>query len=110
MADTLKTYSSVDGFIIDLSGSLRRETERVAAEAVHRATITRSTIEQAKAMLMGTLRISSDVAFGVLIAYSQKCNVKISSIAADLVEMAGDQQKAGLLGSFLDALKGVARA
>jgi hypothetical protein len=61
-------------------------------------------------MLMGTLRISSDVAFEVLIAYSQQCNVKISSIAADLVEMAGDQQKAGLLGSFIDALKGVARA
>lgn len=97
----------VDGFIIDLSGTLRRETERVADEAVHRATITRSTIEQAKGILMGRLGICSDVAFGLLIAHSQRRNVKISSIAADLIELAGDQQKAGLLGSFIDALKGV---
>lgn len=100
----------IDGFIIDLSGTLRRETERVAGEAVQRATITRSTIEQAKGILMGTLHIGSDVAFELLVTYSQHGNLKISSIAADLVDMAGDQQKAELLDSFIAALNGVFRA
>jgi hypothetical protein len=95
---------AVDGFIIDLTSTLRWETERASREAVEGAIGTRSTIEQAKGILMGILRIGSDAAFDLLSTHSQHTNIKVSSTAADLVQLANNPHQAALLDTFVQEL------
>jgi hypothetical protein len=95
---------AVDGFIIDLTSTLHWETERAAREAVEGAIGTRSTIEQAKGILMGILRIGSDAAFDLLAIYSQHTNIKLSSTAADLVQLANNPNQLALLDTFVQEL------
>jgi hypothetical protein len=96
---------SVDGFIFDLTTTLQSETERAAREAVEGALGTRSTIEQAKGILMGFLRIGSAAAFDLLAAHSQQTNIKLSSTAADLVELANNPHQIALLDAFVGELQ-----
>jgi hypothetical protein len=98
------TLRVVDGFIIDLTSTMHWETERASREAVEGAIGTRSTIEQAKGILMGALRIRSDAAFQLLATYSQQTNIKVASTAADLVQLANNPQQHALLRTFIDEL------
>jgi hypothetical protein len=95
----------VDGFILDLTATLHSETERAAREAVEGALGTRSTIEQAKGILMGFLRIGSEAAFDLLATHSQQTNIKVASTAADLVELANNPQQIALLDTFIAELQ-----
>lgn len=95
---------SADGFIIDLTSTLHWETERASREAVEGAIGTRSTIEQAKGILMGILRIGSDAAFNLLATHSQHTNIKVASTAADLVQLANDPHQIALLDAFVEEL------
>jgi len=95
----------VDGFILDLTATLHSETERAAREAVEGALGTRSTIEQAKGILMGFLRISSEAAFDLLATHSQHTNIKLASTAADLVELANNPHQIALLDTFVAELQ-----
>lgn len=97
--------SAVEGFIVDLTSTLHWETERAAREAVAGALGTRSTIEQAKGILMGILRIGSVDAFNLLATYSQATNIKVASTAADLVQLANSPQQAALLDTFVQELR-----
>jgi hypothetical protein len=97
--------SAVEGFIVDLTSTLHWETERAAREAVAGALGTRSTIEQAKGILMGILRIGSEDAFDLLSTYSQETNIKVASTAADLVQLANSPQQAALLDTFVQELR-----
>ncbi|MFP3461856.1 PAS and ANTAR domain-containing protein [Arthrobacter globiformis] len=96
---------AVEGFIVDLTSTLHWETEQAAREAVEGALGTRSTIEQAKGILMGVLRIGSDAAFELLAKYSQDTNIKVASTAADLVQLANSPQQAALLDTFVQELQ-----
>lgn len=96
---------AVEGFIVDLTSTLHWETERAAREAVEGALGTRSTIEQAKGILMGILRIGSGAAFDLLARYSQATNIKVSSTAADLVRLANGPEEAALLDAFVQELR-----
>jgi hypothetical protein len=96
---------AVEGFIVDLTSTLQWETERAAREAVEGALGTRSTIEQAKGILMGILRIGSQAAFDLLAKYSQDTNIKVASTAADLVHLANNPQQAALLDTFVQELQ-----
>lgn len=99
------TLVAVDGFIIDLTSTLHWETERASREAVEGATVTRSTIEQAKGILMGALRIGSDAAFHLLATYSQHTNIKVASTATDLVQLANSPHQHALLDTFIEELR-----
>ena len=64
--------------------------EQVAAlveeiEHLRKAMESRATIEQAKGVLMATMRIGPDAAFSVLVAASQRENRKLREIAERLV-------------------------
>ncbi|MFC9354627.1 PAS and ANTAR domain-containing protein [Arthrobacter sp. NPDC057013] len=96
---------AVEGFIVDLTSTLHWETERAAREAVAGALGTRSTIEQAKGILMGVLRIGSEAAFDLLARHSQDTNIKVASTAADLVQLANSPQQAALLDTFVQELR-----
>ena len=90
---------------MDLTSTLHWETERAAREAVEGALGTRSTIEQAKGILMGTLRIGSEAAFDLLAQYSQDTNIKVANTAADLVRLANSPEQAALLDAFVRELQ-----
>ena len=96
---------AVEGFIVDLTSTLHWETERAAREAVEGALGTRSTIEQAKGILMGILRIGSEAAFELLAQYSQHTNIKVASTAADLIRLANSPEQAALLDAFVQELQ-----
>ena len=99
------SLSAVEGFIVDLTSTLQWETEKAAREAVAGALGTRSTIEQAKGILMGILRIGSEAAFDLMAKYSQDTNIKVASTAADLVQLANSPQPAALLDAFVQELR-----
>ena len=99
------SLSAVEGFIVDLTSTLHWETEKAAREAVAGALGTRSTIEQAKGILMGILRIGSEAAFDLMAKYSQDTNIKVASTAADLVQLANSPQPAALLETFVQELR-----
>ena len=96
---------AVEGFMVDLTSTLHWETERAAREAVEGALGTRSTIEQAKGILMGILRIGSEAAFELLAQYSQDTNIKVASTAADLIRLANSPDQAALLDAFVGELQ-----
>ncbi|HEY8702203.1 MAG TPA: PAS and ANTAR domain-containing protein [Arthrobacter sp.] len=88
--DAAGNVTAVDGLMLDLTATLRQETEETAHDAVERATATRRVIDQARGILMGRLLISSDAAFQLLIDYSSHRNVKIWVVAADLLNRFDD--------------------
>ncbi len=59
------------------------------AEGLQKAMESRATIEQAKGILMASRRCSADQAFQMLIAASQRSNVKIRDLAARIVASSG---------------------
>jgi hypothetical protein len=96
--------SHIAGFVVDLTMTLRRETEQFARAAVSAANASRSTIEQAKGILMGALHISAEDAFNLLVSHSQHSNIKLARTAAALVDLANNAKDPALLDSFIQAL------
>ncbi|WP_311379814.1 PAS and ANTAR domain-containing protein [Arthrobacter sp. ISL-48] len=87
VTDAEGSVIAVDGLMLDLTATLRRETEQTAHDAVEGATATRTVIDQARGILMGRLLISSDAAFQLLVGYSSHRNRKICVVAADLLRL-----------------------
>lgn len=79
------TLVAMEGYLIDLTPDVRRETHTAADRAVAAATEHRSTIEQAKGVLMGVFAIDADSAFSMLRWFSQQYNIKVSLLATRLV-------------------------
>jgi hypothetical protein len=102
--DDTGRLSRIDGFVIDLTRTLKRETEQVARAAVAAASASRSTIDQAKGILMGALHIGSDAAFNLLVRYSQYANIKLARTAADLVRLANNAKEPAMLDGFIKEL------
>jgi AmiR/NasT family two-component response regulator len=59
-------------------------------ESLQKAMESRAVIEQAKGVLMSTMRIGADAAFAVLVAASQRENVKLRDIATRIAEAQSD--------------------
>jgi hypothetical protein len=102
--DECGRLSHIDAFIIDLTRTLQKETEAYARAAVAAANASRSTIEQAKGILMGALHIGSEEAFKLLVSHSQHSNIKLARTAADLVDLANSAKDPALLDGFIQAL------
>ena len=88
IVDAAGKVTAIEGVTVDLTSTLRRETEETAREAVAGATSTRSVIDQARGILMGQLKMNSDDAFQVLVSTSSHRNVKLVVVAAELVKLA----------------------
>lgn len=80
------TWTSLDGYYIDLTDDFRAESERHANDAVAASSESRAVIEQAKGSLMLAYGLDEDQAFAMLNWWSSHRNVKVRDLAARLVE------------------------
>lgn len=76
------------GFTVDVSRAVDAASRHAAAEAIRGTYASRELIEQAKGVLMGLLGVTAVEAFGILSSRSQNSNVKLATVAAQLVEAA----------------------
>jgi PAS domain S-box-containing protein len=74
------------GFYIDITDGEYADLQRRLAEELQTILPTRSIIEQAKGMLMALYAVNEDAAFAILRWRSQQLNVKLSTVAARLVD------------------------
>ncbi|HLN78453.1 MAG TPA: PAS and ANTAR domain-containing protein [Nocardioidaceae bacterium] len=86
----------VRGYMVDVTGSKRGQTARDIDEAVRRSAESRGTIEQAKGVLMATLSVDADTAFGMLKRHSQNSNIKLRDLAQILLTTLHDMRQRGL--------------
>ncbi len=100
--DTSGTLVEVRGYMVDVTGSKRGQTARDIDEAVRRSAESRGTIEQAKGIVMATLGVDADEAFGLLKRASQNANIKLRDLAQTLVSTLAEMRGAGM-----DSLKAV---
>jgi len=84
------TVEQVLGFFVDLTAVRRDETNREVEEALLRIAEHRSTIEQAKGIVMLATGCDPDRAFEVLREASTNGNVKLRHVAHGLVEAVGE--------------------
>jgi hypothetical protein len=110
LIDAAGQVTAVDGMMVDLTLTLRRETEKIARDAVAGATATRTVIDQARGILMGRLLIGSEQAFQLLVDYSSRRNLKVCVVSAQLVQLADGPQAAELLDPAIRALQTFALA
>jgi len=100
--DASGTLVEVRGYMVDVTGSKRGQTARDIDEAVRRSAESRGTIEQAKGIVMATLGVDADEAFGLLKRASQNANIKLRDLAQTLVSTLAEMRGAGM-----DSLKAV---
>lgn len=91
------TVIAIRGFTIDLSRSVESETRAAAAEAIRATYASREVIEQAKGIIMGFRAVTAAEAFRFLAARSQNTNVKLATVASQLVEAASQGQAVEVL-------------
>lgn len=90
--------------MVDLTGTVRHETEQAACDAVAGATASRSDIDQARGILMGRLLISGEEAFNLLVSCSSHTNVKVATLSAGLVDIANSHQAPNVLDNVIRKL------
>ena len=74
--------------MVDLTTTVQKETEQICREAVEAANVHLGVIEQAKGILMGASKAGADEAFRMLIAGSNRSNVKLALLAQRITETA----------------------
>ena len=84
--DSAGRLTGLRGYMVDLTGPVRRTTAIEVEEAVSALDQTRPAIEQVKGALMLTFGIDPDGAFEVLRRYSQITNVKVRDLARTLAD------------------------
>jgi hypothetical protein len=97
--------SSITGIMVDLTSTVRAETERVTSDAVAGAVRNRAVIERARGILMGRLSIDADAAFALLRVHSNHTNKKLAAIASHVVGLAEDTSNAASLTAFIHDLQ-----
>ena len=75
----------INGFMVDITGSFRRDLAESTHAAVEAAGASRAAIDQAKGALMLVYGMDEDAAFNLLRWYSQRSNVKLRDLADTLV-------------------------
>ncbi|HSN38353.1 MAG TPA: ANTAR domain-containing protein, partial [Arthrobacter sp.] len=96
---------SITGIMVDLTSTVRAETERATRDAVAGAVRARAVIERAVGILMGRLSIGADAAFALLRVHSNHTNKKLATIASQLVGLADDARNAAALTAFIHDLQ-----
>jgi ANTAR domain-containing protein/PAS domain-containing protein len=86
--DDSGNVTALRGFTVDLSRTVAMETRHAAAEAIRATYASREVIEQAKGIIMGFQGVTADQAFRVLATRSQHTNVKLATVAVQLVQAA----------------------
>jgi hypothetical protein len=96
---------SITGIMVDLTSTVRAETERATRDAVAGAVRARAVIERAVGILMGRLSVGADAAFALLCVHSNHTNKKLAAIASQLVGLAEDARNAAALTAFIQDLQ-----
>lgn len=78
-------------------------SDRTEVEQLRAALVSRSTIDQAKGILMSRFGLSPDQAFDVLSAWSQHTNIKVRVLASRLIERATVEPELPGVAPFMDA-------
>jgi len=98
--DGAEQIRRISGFMVDITGSFRRDLAESTHAAVEAAGASRAAIDQAKGALMLVYGMDEDAAFNLLRWYSQRSNVKLRDLADTLVNataqgvpMSGDNRR-----------------
>jgi hypothetical protein len=105
LLDSNGTVTALEGVLLDLSTTLRRETEQIARDAVVAATATRGVIDQARGILIGRLLVSSDDAFQMLVDHSSHRNIKLAVVAAEILRLAQSPEGPAALDAALREMR-----
>ena len=102
---------AVSGFLVDLTEGLRDYNADQVTRAVLRSAESRSTIEQAKGIVMASFDLTDEQSFNLLRLHSSYSNVKLRDVAAAVVRGIADPALAALaprprVASILTALAG----
>jgi PAS fold/ANTAR domain len=79
---------AMDGFYVDLTPDVQQHADQAVLASAEK----RATIEQAKGMVMLTYTIDADAAFEMLRWWSQHYNIKVATLAEQLVDAAAREQ------------------
>ncbi len=90
----------VRGFMVDVTQSLRIESQHAAEEAIEGAYGHKALIEQAKGIVMALQGVDGPAAFQVLATRSQHANTKLHIVAEELVNAAANGKAAELLAGY----------
>lgn len=85
IVDSSGAVSGTAGYYIDLTGSFDEARQEVLDEALPDLFENRAAIEQAKGVMMAVYRVSPDQAFRVLQWRSQETNIKLRTLAKQLI-------------------------
>ena len=77
--------TTLEGYFVDLTDSYREAVQREATASILASSLSRSTIEQAKGIVMAALGVSGDEAFAVLRRFSNDSNTPLREVAEHLV-------------------------
>ncbi|MDP9986399.1 PAS and ANTAR domain-containing protein [Arthrobacter sp. FW306-05-C] len=90
----------VRGFMVDVTQSLRIESQHAAEEAIEGALGHKALIEQAKGIVMALQGVDGPAAFQLLASRSQHANTKLHIVAEELVNAAANGKAAELLAGY----------
>lgn len=79
------TATTLEGYFVDHTDSYREAVQREATASILASSLSRSTIEQAKGIVMAALGVSGDEAFAVLRRFSNDSNTPLREVADHLV-------------------------
>ena len=89
-ADASGRVPRAHGFMVDITQSLRLESQNAASEAIEGVYAHKAVIEQAKGIVMAMLGVDAEAAFQALADQSQHTNAKLHVVADDLVKSASE--------------------
>ncbi|MGN6440785.1 MAG: PAS and ANTAR domain-containing protein [Arthrobacter sp.] len=90
----------VRGFMVDVTQSLRIESQHAAEDAIEGAYGHKALIEQAKGIVMALQGVDGPAAFQVLATRSQHANTKLHIVAEELVNAAANGKAAEVLAGY----------
>ncbi|UUL77465.1 PAS and ANTAR domain-containing protein [Pseudarthrobacter sp. Fe7] len=90
----------VHGFMVDVTQSLRIESQHAASDAIEGVYGHKALIEQAKGIVMALRSVSAPAAFQVLSTRSQHANVKLHIVAEELVNAAANGKAQEVLAGY----------
>ncbi|GGH91341.1 ANTAR domain-containing protein [Arthrobacter liuii] len=90
----------VRGFMVDVTQSLRIESQHAASDAIEGVYGHKALIEQAKGIVMVLKGVDGAAAFQVLATRSQHANTKLHIVAEELVEAAANGKAQEILAGY----------
>ncbi|WP_240719960.1 PAS and ANTAR domain-containing protein [Pseudarthrobacter sp. NamB4] len=100
LADPSGHVNCIRGFMVDVTQSLRIESQAAASEAIEGAYAHKAVIEQAKGIVMTLHGVEAESAFKILADQSQHTNTKLHVVAEELAKAAAAGKAREALESF----------